>query len=91
MKDILVEYVADLSTKGRSMKQAIVNKDQDLLASLSAALRSSGSTYGFDPITEAAEKVEKALADGAALEAVREDVNALAKLCTLARPPAEAG
>lgn len=87
MRPLIHEFVAALPAGLRAVEQAMVDQDVATLEVLARKFKAEGSGYGFDIITEVAGRIERGLIDDARLDAVREDVQLLVKLCGQARAP----
>ena len=87
MRPLIHEFVAELPAGLRAIEQAMVDQDIATLEVLARKFKAEGAGYGFDIITEVAGKIERCLIDDARLDAVREDVQILMKLCGQARAP----
>ncbi|GAF81553.1 unnamed protein product, partial [marine sediment metagenome] len=88
MIGIIDAFVVELPAKIRALQEAVVQRDVNRLQHLTRALKGEGSSYGFDVITEAAARIEKALIEGFSLEDVSKDTAELVKLCRQARSSA---
>lgn len=87
MRQLIHEFVAELPAGLRAIEQAMEDQDVATLEVLARRFKAEGSGYGFDIITEVAGRIERSLIDDGRLDAVREDVQLLVKLCDQARAP----
>ncbi len=82
----LVEmFVDELPEKMANMTKSLEDQDFDTLSHLAHQLKGSGGGYGFPAITEAAKILENNAKGGRDIEALAEQVKALASLCNRAR------
>ena len=81
MADVINEYVQELPKKVRAIQEILAQANLETLQSLVRTMKSEGSAYGFDIITETAAKIETALINGSTLDDLQADLKTLAKLC----------
>ena len=88
MLTLVNEYVGSLSGKVRAVEQAMVANDRQALTTLARVMKGQGAGFGFDVISDAAEKREASLIEEVALDALRGKVDDLLRLCTRAHTSA---
>lgn len=86
--ELVSEYVSELPARIRAIEEAAIANDQRELVSLARLMKGQGALYGFEIISEAAERIEAALLEGLPIEALRADVDDLLRLCTRAHTSA---
>lgn len=91
MKELVRTFVGELPVRLRALEEAMIKEDIAKLQYLCRCLKSEGTGYGFDIISESAAKVEASLLSGQALSMLHKDVNALIKLCMQARAAVRSG
>lgn len=91
MSDIINEFVAELPSKIRSVQESLFNENTDMLLTQVRDLKGVGTGYGFAGISALANEVESRLLAKDAMDAVREEVDRLVKLCMQVRPNPQAG
>lgn len=89
MADVINEYVQELPKKVRAIEENLAQANLETLQTLVRTMKSEGSSYGFDIITETAARIETALINDSTLDDLRADLKALAKLCMQARGSAK--
>ena len=89
MAAIINEFLAELPAKLRAIEEAILAEDFQQLESLTRTLKGEAGGYGFDPITEAAAKVETALIQKFPPQRVRARLDKLVNWCLRARSSAQ--
>ena len=81
----LVELFVDhLPDRAAALREAANEADSDALSDLAYQLKGSAGGYGFDPITELAEAVERQAREQADLDELRRTVDELVDLCSRA-------
>ena len=81
MQPLLTEFVRGLGGYIHKLKDANAQNDQDAVEALTHVLKGAGSGYGFDPITDQAGEVIKALDEQTDdLDSVKQQVNALIRV-----------
>lgn len=85
MIPLIDAFVTELPPKLRAIEEAFAKKDDKDLEQLSRGLKGEAGGYGFEPISSAAEQVEKALIQKTPRPEVKKQVEELIKLCCLAR------
>lgn len=91
MDQLITQFLEELPGRCRLIEEATVAKDLEALQRLARVLKGEAGSYGFEPITDAAIKVEesaRAKTDGGDVE---KQVKDLIQLCNSAQPPATAG
>lgn len=87
MHELIREFVEQLAARTAELQAAVARNDLDALQRAIRTLRAQGASFGFEPISTAAEAIENALHTGAAFETVAAHVQRLVDLCAQARPP----
>ncbi len=87
MRDMISAFLEDLPEHTRTIERARATNDLDQLKNTARILKSEGTAYGFDVITEAAATVEAALLKGSTVHNLRSELDKLSKLCAQARGP----
>jgi CheY-like chemotaxis protein/HPt (histidine-containing phosphotransfer) domain-containing protein len=89
MTDLVVNFVGSLPERMEELRQVAARGQGELLRMRVHQLKGAAGGYGFPAITVAAARAERALADGASIEEVTEQLEALIQLCRRARtgPP----
>lgn len=87
MEDMIGSFVGTLPEHMRAIERARAAADVDQLKATMRVLKSEGTAYGFEVITEAAGTVETALLNGSSLADVRAALDKLSNLCGQARGP----
>ncbi len=90
MIDIITSFVESLPDNIRVFEEAI---DKSLVSDLEIAARSlkgEAGGYGFEPISTAAEKLERGIQEGIDISQIKPLVSEVVELCTLARAPRRA-
>jgi signal transduction histidine kinase/CheY-like chemotaxis protein len=85
MREILHQFVRDLPDRSSAILRASQSSDIDTLKRLAHQLKGAAGGYGFPQITEAAARVEEAVAEGAESPSLRRHAEELASLCRRAR------
>lgn len=85
MVDIINDFVEELSSKVRTLEEAVANGDLTGAQKLLRTLKGEGSGYGFDVITDAAAEAESILLGGSSLADATDSIQALTQLCMQAR------
>ncbi len=85
MAEMIAEFLASLSQRETALEEAIAKSDLPSIEKNARLLKGEAGTFGFEPISQAAERVETMSRDKGDLEAIRKSVNELAHLCRLAR------
>jgi CheY-like chemotaxis protein len=91
MKALVRTFVGELPLRLRALEEAVIKQDTAKLQYLCRCLKSEGTGYGFDVISETAARVESALLAGQTLSLLHKDVNTLVKLCMQARAAVRSG
>ncbi|HEX9735215.1 MAG TPA: Hpt domain-containing protein [Thermoanaerobaculia bacterium] len=74
-------FVDRLPSRREAIEEAFRDGDLERLQVLAHGLRGSGGTYGFEPLSRAAEELEESLRAGAGRDEVAAAVARLADLC----------
>ena len=85
MAQLINTFVEELPDKVLAIEQAVLAEDQKALQGFVRSLRAQGTSYGFEVLTEAAEKVEEKMTGGASVPDLRYEVDCLVRLCMQAR------
>lgn len=85
MDELINGFVEDLALRCHAIEEAAANKDLAALEVLARSLKGEAGGYGFEPITEAASALEKALGEDADRGKVQDCVRELGTLCSMAR------
>jgi len=86
MHSLINQFVEELVSKCRSFEQTMANAEMNELERLARNLKSEAGSYGFEPITEASEKLERLIQAKSAADQVADQVRELSNLCRLVRP-----
>lgn len=89
MTEIIDAFVSELPPKLRRIEEAYANQDHNQLEILCRSLKGEAGGYGFEPISNAAEQLEKAMIDNCAQPELKRHMEDLAKLCYQARSSAK--
>jgi len=84
MAELVDEYVAVLADRMQEIRGAVIAEDRRRIEFLAHQIAGSAGSYGFDPIGEAARRVEQAASKGSAVSLFAA-VSDLAELCARAR------
>ncbi|MCO6438763.1 MAG: response regulator [Phycisphaerae bacterium] len=85
MEPLIDEFVQGLPGRIRVLEEARMHGDLEGVKQVARMLKAQGSGFGFDPITDAAGKIEKAVLAGSALQTLGDDITQLIRLCMQAR------
>jgi CheY-like chemotaxis protein len=85
LHSLVRQFVAELPTDVRAIEDALARQDYDQLQRTARALKAKGAGYGFDPITDAARRLEDALIENLGQGEVSKRADALLEWCLLAR------
>ena len=88
MSAMIDAFVAELPPKLRSIEEVFAKEDQAQLEFLARGLKGEAGSYGFEPISAAAEQVEKAVIEKCPRSEIKRHMDELVKLCCLARSSA---
>jgi CheY-like chemotaxis protein len=83
---LINQFVAGLRARVQQLVLAIEQQDLAVVGEVVRALRVEGGSYGFQPITDAAENLQGAIVRGEAPERIRSVLYELMNLCLTARP-----
>lgn len=87
-QDLVVLFVDELGSRVDSIRQAFVEEDVAALRRIAHQLKGSAGGYGFDPIGDAASRLEyELLGDEAAISSLSERVEDLIANCRAAVRP----
>ena len=91
LRDLVVLFVDELDDRVQSIRGAFDSEDHAMLRRLAHQLKGSAGGYGFDPIGDAAARLEyELLGDEAEISTITERVEDLISTCEAAVRP-EAG
>ena len=91
MDQLITQFLDELPGRCRSIEEATVAKDMEVLQRLARVLKGEAGSYGFEPITDAAIKVEESVEANTDPSDVDKQVKDLIQLCNSAQPPATMG
>lgn len=87
MRELVQSFVQELPGRIREMEEAIHTSNIETVQSIARLLKSEGTSFGFELITEVAAGVEKATLEEKELDHIKEEAANLAKLCLQVRAP----
>jgi CheY-like chemotaxis protein len=87
MIDVIIAFVEALPSTIRALEEAAQNEILDDLEATVRSLKGEAGGYGFEPISEAAEKLERGIQEGLELAQVKPFIEEVVELCLLARAP----
>lgn len=87
MSELIHEFVMELPVSTREIGEATAGQDAKQLEAVVRKLKGRAASFGFDEITEYAEKIETNLIQNGNIELVQDDASKLSKLCLQARSP----
>jgi len=87
MAGLIESFVQELPARVRELELAIVSEDIKLMEQITRTLKSQGTSYGYEIITELAGIVETRLQAGGAIAQAKSDIDKLLKMCSHARAP----
>ncbi len=87
MSELIYEFVQGIPRKLQAVEEAYTESNLKELELAAQMLKGEAGGFGFDPITEAAAKLEKVVRSESEIELIKQHVDELAKLCGLARAP----
>jgi len=91
LRDLVVMFVDELDRRVDAIREAYLAEDAATLQRISHQLKGAAGGYGFDPIGDAAARLEyELLHDEAELSALAERVEDLISCCRSAVPPTDA-
>ncbi len=85
MSELIDQFVKDLSGKVGELKNSFAQHDYEMLSRIARMLKGGAGTYGFQPITDAAAEVEKAISENLDESGIRVQLDELIRICTSAR------
>ncbi len=85
MKPLIDEFVQSIPTTLRKIEEAVAADDASQIESITRSLKGEGKSFGFDPISELAAKVESGIQAGNDLNALKGKISELNEMCVLAR------
>jgi CheY-like chemotaxis protein len=86
MKELIDEFLASLPAHVQELEKAVAGKDLTELVRVARLLKGEAGSFGFDAITQVAQKLEDLARAPAALTDLEREVRDLTKLCRAARP-----
>lgn len=84
--ELIADFVKALPRQIQTVREALDSGDTKAAQSAVRMLKSQGSTYGFESVTEAAVALEVALSRGVPLQEVQQKVQELRRICARTRP-----
>lgn len=90
MTKVIQSFTSEVPAKLREIRKALLEEDFQEIARLARMLKSEGTAYGFELLSNAAARVETACLSTPTTEALRCAVNFLARLALQIRPPTAA-
>ncbi len=88
MTGLIDAFCIELPAKLRSVEEAFAAEELDRLESLTRKLKGEAGAYGFEPITDAARKIESGLRSKAPIATIKSNLGELVRLCLMARSSA---
>ncbi len=88
MIELIASFCDELPSKLRAVEEAYATEDMGKLEALSRSLKGEAGSYGFEPITDAAAEIEKAVRKETPNKELKPIVGELTKLCLMARASA---
>lgn len=85
MLPLIDEFVAALPKIVREIESALSDGKTDVLQAASRNLKADAGSFGFEPISAAAARVENALVEGKTLADIKAPIKTLVELCCQAR------
>ena len=82
---LISAFVGELGEKARAIKEALARQDVAMVGRLARSLKGDAGSYGFEPIAQAAKKIEEVVGGGEEIEALTREVKSLVALCLAAR------
>src|SRR5690242_10385402 len=74
-------YVAEMPDRIAALEAAFANHDHDALRRNAHQMKGAAGSYGFDPLTEFAAKLEASVRDGQPREKIQEALDDLTDRC----------
>jgi len=87
MDELICQFIEALPPRCREIEEATVQKDLEALQRLARGLKGEAGSYGFEPITEAAEKVEESIQSKIDASDLEKQIKGLVQLCNSAQAP----
>jgi len=87
MIELIESFVVELPARVRELEVALVSNDLKQVEQIARTLKSRGTSYGYEIITELAGIVESRLQAGETIEQFKVDFDKLLKMCSQARAP----
>lgn len=81
LAELVAEFVAEMPSRVARLKRQLDSQDWDGLRRTAHQLKGAAGSYGFDPITPLAHRLEMLLAHGAEPKKLAEAVHELATHC----------
>lgn len=85
MVPLINDYVAELPAKIRALESAVVKGDIEQLELCARSMKGEASSYGFEPITEAAAKLEASVLQKYTIDVLKPQVEELISWCSKVR------
>jgi len=81
MLELVEMFVAAIDARVQSLRIVFATGDAETLRNLAHQLKGAAGGYGFDPVSQAAARVESPLKEGARLESVKDELDTLLNIC----------
>jgi HPt (histidine-containing phosphotransfer) domain-containing protein len=85
LRDIVEMFVDEMPERMAAIASFLDAGDMEGLRRVAHQLKGAAGSYGFDPISPCASRLERSIRDGDPLEQIRETVAELGNLCSRVR------
>jgi HPt (histidine-containing phosphotransfer) domain-containing protein len=85
LAEIVDMFVEEMPGRVAALQEQLNSADWDALSRTAHQLKGAAGSYGFDPLSPCAGKVETAVRNGEPEQAIRETVNELVDMCNRVR------
>lgn len=85
LMELIDAFIRDLAIRMVQIETAFIDHDFDSLSRLVRTLKGEGGAYGFQSITDAADRIENAVAANDSPALIRQHLNELMNICTAVR------